>query len=269
MNKILIFALIFLLPSCGGNNKANEVTDINNSLVEIPFDDTGQVLEIPDNRSNDDYKILFYGNSHVAGIPDLVKTIILNGLPNKTVLAKTAPGGQYLADRLNDQASIDALLRDNWSHVIFQAQKYSQSGAFDYPTTAAQTWIRRTKIRNATPILFPEHPQKGNENEGEKVHLIHTQIAALESSCVAPVGLTWDAVLELIPLPLHTSDGNHAKYLGQFLTALVFYEVITGEPADLLPYINEIDVAEDIQHFLGQIASATLKLNPGCIFPTT
>jgi hypothetical protein len=76
----------------------------------------------------------------------------------------------------------------------FPSPKYSQSGQVDYPTIAAQTWIKMAKSQNAMPILFPEHLQRGDAQEGQKVHDLHASMANTQSSCVAPVGLVWDRV---------------------------------------------------------------------------
>jgi hypothetical protein len=54
--------------------------------------------------------------------------------------------------------------------------------------------------------------------------------------------------------------------MGNLFTALVFYEVITGNSADLLPYIADIDVDEPTQQLLGQIASETIQANTPCFF---
>ena len=65
-------------------------------------------------------------------------------------------------------------------------------------------------------------------------------------------------------LELHNSDGNHASNVGSFLTALVFYQIITGNSADLMPYINNVGVSPEIQGFLGQMASQIIAENPAC-----
>ena len=121
------------------------------------------------------------------------------------------------------------------------------------------------KSQNAIPILFPEHPQQGNSQEGQKVHDLHVSIANIQSSCVAPVGLVWDRVIKLRPnITLHQTDGNHASDTGTFLTALVFYETISGFSADLIPFINDIDIDRTTQALLGQITSEVIAENPPC-----
>ena len=223
-------------------------------------------LPIPDNRNSDNYKVLLYGNSHTARQASLIKTLISAGVSDTSVDVINAGGG-FLDDNLKKSSQVAKLENGSWTHVILQGQKYSQSGTVNYPLTAAQLWIEKAKKKEATPILFPEHPQKGNKTEGTRVHLIHTGIAALQKSCVAPVGLTWNKVILTSPqLPLHNRDGNHASLTGNLLTALVFYEVITGRSADLLPYIPEIDVDEATQQLLGQMASETIQANQPCKF---
>lgn len=115
--------------------------------------------------------------------------------------------------------------------------------------------------------MFPEHPQRGFVDEGKRVHQLHMEISSKQKACVAPIGLTWDEVIMTTPtLKLHNADGNHASLTGRLLSAYVFYEVITGEAADLLPYIDTIDVDESIQQLLKQMASATIQANTPCIF---
>jgi hypothetical protein len=180
------------------------------------------------------YEILFMGNSHSAanGLPDLLSKLIEAGLPNATARSDLAPGWKYLADRLNDGVSEQMLNSRPWTHVILQAQKYSSSGQYFYPTTAAEQWIRKAKARSALPIMFPEWPRRGNTEEGPRVHQLHLDIASREAACVAPIGLTWEASLYENPdTVLHAADGNHSNLNGAALTAYVLYEVITAPAA--------------------------------------
>jgi hypothetical protein len=210
------------------------------------------------------YELLFIGNSHSAanGLPDLVATLIETGLPGKTANSAQAPGFGFLSDRLGDGVTQQSLDSRPWTHVILQAQKYSSSGLYDYPTDAAEIWIRLVKERNARPILFPEWPRRGNTEEGFRVHNLHLGIASRESACVAPVGLAWDESIASYPdLNLYAPDGNHSNLLGALLTAYVFYELFTGQPAVDLPYIPEIEVAADSQQRLRDVASSVVESN--------
>lgn len=61
--------------------------------------------------------------------------------PGRTVEAVTAPGSQFLDERLSDAPSRDVLASRRWSAVVFQAQKYSSSGQFSYSTAEAAACV--------------------------------------------------------------------------------------------------------------------------------
>lgn len=228
---------------------------------------SGAALPIPDNRYIDSYNILLVGNSHVVwnNLPSTISLLLQLGT-GKTASATLAPGWGYLDERQIDGVTLKTLQSDNWSHVIWQAQKYSTTGQYYYPTTAAEYWVGQTKLQHATPVLFPEHPRQGNSEEGRRVYLLHKGISSRAASCVAPMGPAWDeAIAQLSAVSFH-EDGNHASLAGTFLTALVFYQIISGEVADELPYVSKIALNEQIQQQLRQIASATLQTFPACNF---
>lgn len=211
-----------------------------------------------------DYQILFMGNSHSSfnGLPGLVTTLIEAGSPGTTTYQAVAPGYRFLAERIGDDVTQQLLQSRTWTHVILQAQKYSTTGLYTYPTDAAETWIRRAKLQNARPVLFPEWPRRGNTEEGQRVHDLHLEISAREPACVAPVGLAWDSAIESYPgMDLHATDGNHSNLTGALLTAYVFYQVITTQPAAELPNIQGINVSPEVQQNLRELATEVVENN--------
>jgi len=265
-NSLLIFLFFLSACSCGSGEVSQSISTQTPAQIETsnPVNTPKANLEIPDNRFSNTYQVLIFGNSHVTGLNSLIQTLISAGNPYAKI-SVVNEGGGFLDN--NQKLKADLLESKPWTHVILQGQKYSQSGATLYSTIAAQVLIDKAKTHQITPILFPEHPQKGNMEEGKRVHNIHTGIAEMQKSCVAPIGLTWDKVIITNPqLDLHSSDGNHASLLGKLLTAYVFYEVITGEAADSLSFIEEIEVEESIQQFLRQLASETIQTYQPCIF---
>jgi hypothetical protein len=253
--------LCILCAACNSSDSSTKPTQ----HIQIPQTQDSTNIPIPENSNSQQYKVLLFGNSHIEGLSEIINLIVATGAPNKHIELRDAASSLYLIDRLSDGVSADILKSAQWTHVIFQAQKYSQSGTVKYPIDGAKKWLQLAKEQKATPILFPEHPQRGNYSEGKMVHDIHLRIVNEESGCLAPIGLTWDKVLALRPtLKLHQADGNHASYTGRVLSSLVFYQVITGNSADLLPYIDNINLDAEIQDFLGQIASQMLAENPAC-----
>jgi len=266
MKSLSVLLVLFLTLSCGGNknNEANVPTE-QATVSILPTPTTN--LAIPDNTLSQEYKILLIGNSHVASnnLAEIIKQLIKIGKPNSEVNVEKSEGFGYLSDKVNDGITLEKITSETWSHVILQAQKYSQSGSVLYPTTAAESWVSAVKNVNATPILFPEHPQQNNSEEARYVHNIHSSIAQKQQSCVAPVGLGWDKVLATLPdLTLHSADGNHAGYAGSYFTALIFYQVITNELADALPFMDTIPLSDSVQDQLGKIASQTLEQHQAC-----
>lgn len=52
--------------------------------------------------------------------------------------------------------------------------------------------------------------------------------------------------------------------VGGFLTALVLYETITGEPADLVTPSSAFAIEADTQRFLAQMATYAHEHHPAC-----
>lgn len=268
-NSISTGLLFSLLTACGsGGDTANDQGGIvTPPPVVISPPPVDEMLPIPDNRYVDQYQILLVGNSHVSSnnLSSVLSALLEQGTGKNTV-ATVAPGWAYLDERLSDGVTLAALQSQDWSHVIWQAQKYSTTGQYSYSTAASEYWVALSKQLSATPIMFPEHPQRGNAEEGMRVYLLHLGIAGREASCVAPIGPAWNNAVGMLPQTSFHTDGNHASLAGTLLTALVFYEIISGESADELPYMPQIALAEQLQAQLRQIASATLQQYSGCTY---
>jgi hypothetical protein len=205
------------------------------------------------------------GNSHAAGLYPVLADLLALGQPGKPIDVQLSSGRGFLDERVNDGASEQHLESEPWTHVILQGQKYSSSGAYDYSTHAAEYWIRGSKLQGATPIMFPEHPRKGNSWEGQTLWELHKGIANRESSCVAPVGLVWDQVRFRAPsLALHLPDGNHASAIGIALTALVFYPIITGQPVESLPELSAFGIDLATEQIMRESVSSVLSAYPPC-----
>ncbi len=148
--------------------------------------------------------------------------------PGLKVLTSRASGSGFLGDHAKAVSTRNAIRRGEWDYVVLQAQKYSTSGRYTYPTDGAKQLTRIAKGVGARVIMFPEWRRKGQLQEGIRVHKLHQQIATANGSTVSPVGLAWDAALAAnARLPLHARDGNHATAAGNYLTASVLYATIT------------------------------------------
>jgi hypothetical protein len=274
MQRLLIISSALFLVACGGgggggSTGANSGTAPPDAVTPPPENNTSSA-PLKDNTGAGVYKVLLMGNSHAASLQSVIEDLLSRGQPDKAIEVRVAPGAAFLDERRNDGMSEEMLASEPWTHVILQGQKYSTTGSSTYPTTAAETWIRRSKELGATPIMFPEHPREGNTLEGRTLWELHTGIAARENACVAPVGLVWDEVIFRDPsLDLYAPDGNHASRTGLLLTALVFYQVITGQPVDSLPALAELpefDLDPAAEQIMRESASSLLFAFPPCAY---
>jgi len=268
MNRLLLLVAAISLSSCdGGSGQAPGSSSGGDATG--PATPSRYTVSHPlvDNSGASAYKVLLMGNSHASGLYPVLADLLALGQPGKPVDVQLASGGGVLADRVTDGITYQELEREPWTHVILQGQKYSTTGAFSYPTDAAEYWIRGSKQQGATAILFPEHPRDGNTWEAQTLWDLHKGIAVRENTCVAPVGLVWDEVIFRAPsLEFHQPDGNHASGTGLLLTALVFYPIITGRPVESLPGLSAFGVDAATEQIMKDAVSSVLYTNTACEF---
>jgi hypothetical protein len=271
MKKRFMLTVAVFLAGCGGGS-GGLPDDAPTGGTSGPTGLPGMItyttsLPLADNTNASAYKVLLMGNSHAASLRATLQRLLVLGQPAKTIDVQLSPSTGFLVDKVNDGVSERKLESEQWTHVILQAQKYSSTGTLTYPTTAAEYWIRGSKEMGATPIMFPEHPRKDNTWEGQTLWELHSGIAARENTCVAPVGLIWDEVIFRDPsLVLHQPDGNHAAATGLLLTALVFYQIITGESVESLPSLAEFNIDPATEQMMKESVSYLLFVYPPCTY---
>lgn len=213
-----------------------------------------------------EYSVLLIGNSHSSrgNLPAVLQQLLETGGSTSTTV-RVVGNWSFLAERLDDGKTQKTLESRRWTHVVLQAQKYSTSGRYSYPTEAAEEWIRRSRSVGAQPILFPEWARLDNDEEAGRIHRLHMGIAAREPACVAPIGLAWEIALHASPdIRLHERDGNHANRTGALLTAYVLYAAITGNSVEELPERRIRGVPADTQARLRTAAEQAVSLAPPC-----
>ncbi|MBQ4811716.1 hypothetical protein J8M20_10230 [Pseudoalteromonas luteoviolacea] len=262
MKYTILITFAMLLAACGGDAGS----DLAQKQPPIESVDLVDNKPIPDNHDAQVYSVALIGNSHAAALVPYLQDTIEHYAPEKSVSVE-ALGFGFTDDLYENPAVQTKLKSGKWTHLIIQGQKYSQSGTVLYSTQATQQWIAMAKGLGITPILFPEHPQKGRTQEAEYIMGIHQGIASKQASCVAPIGLAWDAAIQHMPeVPFHTADGNHGAPSGLLLSSLIFSEIITAERVDTGPIsiIPNTILRIEQQGALGQIASQVLVEQPAC-----
>ena len=231
------------------------------------MNDSMESFALVDNSAASAYKVLVMGNSHASGLYPVLSELLSLGQPGKSMDVRLSSKSGFLSDRLQDGVTQREFESERWTHVILQGQKYSTSGVNDYPTDAAEYWVRSSKRQGATPIMFPEHPREGNTWEGQWPWELHQQSSARERTCVAPVGPVWDEVVFRAPsLSLHLPDGNHASSTGALLTALVFYPIITGQSVESLPELSMFGIDPATEQLMKESVALLLQVYAACDF---
>ena len=249
MNLRALVALLapVILIACGGGSGGQ-------SSVSTP-------LAPPTSAAPADINILFMGNSHtsVNNVSCMVAAMMRAAKPDKTVATTEAPGLMHLDERADDAVTLALLQNQRWNYVVLQAQNYSLSGEFFYPTTGAEKLVRLSRLSGALPVLFAEWPRVGIA-ETQIIYGKYVSIAMKEPACVSPIPQAFDLVRARFPLiTVHAADGNHSAPAGAFLASLVLFATITGlAPADL-PDVAAPDVDADTQLKLRGIANETVQ----------
>ncbi|MCO7187907.1 MULTISPECIES: hypothetical protein [unclassified Pseudoalteromonas] len=277
MNKytgLLCLSLLptLLLSACGGSGASNGDSQNNSAQDQARESATDLVKNyikpapLAVNSDVEHYQIAMVGNSHSSGLAPTLKHTIETMAPDKTVYVEVLGFG-FTDNLINDYEVVKRFTQPDtpWTHLIIQGQKYSQSMSKSYSTEATRQWVAMAKTQGATPILFPEHPQRGNSVEGGYVHGIHKSIAAAEPSCLAPIAKAWYGALASRPeLALHAADGNHADSLGILLSSLVFTQIITGQSVDTGATSIVAGASPELQGELAQHAAQAIAEQPAC-----
>lgn len=182
-----------------------------------------------------DLRVLFIGNSHSAPIPKLLREIFKRQLPDKKVQLQRVTSFGFLIDHAQRPSTLKHLKSTKWDYVVLQAQKYSTSGKYRYPTRGAAALADIATKNGAKVIMYPEWSRRGVPEEYARIRKLHDAIATETGAVVAPIGEAWElAFANNDQLKLHAADGNHASGLGSYLNACVFFTLLTGESAERL-----------------------------------
>lgn len=178
----------------------------------------------------DELRVLFIGNSHSAPIPRLLTKLFRKHQPKTKTKIQTARSFGFLVDHAKVPATRKLIQSGEWDYVVLQAQKYSTSGKYTYPTDGAIQLSELANQAGAKIIMYPEWSRAGVPDEYIRIKDIHNAIARQTGAQVAPIGEAWqEAGKSLDPKRLYAPDGNHATEKGSYLNACVFYSMITKQ----------------------------------------
>ncbi len=207
--------------------------------------------------------LLFMGNSHTAShqLPAMVAGLLRAARPGKSVEVVVSPHSMLLNARGSHSPSLGLIASRRWTHVVLQAQDYSSSGLFTYPTTGAEKLVQLANAQGSQTVLFAEWPRRGIDESG-RIFDTYANIAQVQPACLPPVPQAFDLAVTRHPsLSLWDADGNHSGPAGAFLAAVILFSAMDDTPPAGLPALVDIGVDALTQSQLKAVAADTIKLH--------
>ena len=210
--------------------------------------------------AQDTLSVLFIGNSYTSynNLPLLVKNLSTSA--GKTLnIDSNMPGGYLMSSHLNDATTLSKISQGNWDYVILQEQ--SQIPTIDYyryndmypamtdlksvieqynpcaKIITYMTWGRRFGGQQCDPSGTYCSPVFANFNHmQDSLTSAYLEISELLNIQCAPVGVTWQNILNDTTLVLHSGDNSHPNIDGSYVAALSIFSSIWKQGTSGLTY---------------------------------
>ena len=210
--------------------------------------------------AQDTLSVLFIGNSYtsVNNLPQLVQSLSTSA--GKTLnIDANMPGGYPMSSHLSDATTISKISQGNWDYVILQEQ--SQIPTIDfyryndmYPAITDlkalieqynpcakiityMTWGRRLGGQQCDPSGTHCSPVFVNFNHmQDSLTSAYLEISKRLNIQCAPVGVTWQNILNDTTLVLHSGDNSHPNIAGSYVAALTIFSSIWKQNTSGLTY---------------------------------
>ena len=219
-------------------------------------------------------RVLFVGNSftYYNSMPALVQRLASADQGAQPIIVSMTRGGWRLQQFSRDDR-LAALLKDvRWDVVILQEQ--SQLLSFSPESRRRETFpyadALQAKIESAGghTLLFSTWAYEYGDRRNVpgdtfaamqgRLEQGYADLAATLSTRVVPVGRAWAEALRREPgLELWDGDGMHPSRLGSYLTACVFYAILTGRDPAASGFIAGIAPSE--ARLLQQVAADVVE----------
>ena len=180
-------------------------------------------------------RVLFIGNSLTSfnDLPRMVEQIADAGEKIRIRSESVTANDFSLEDHWNGGSAQKAIKRGRWDWVVLQqgpsSQPDSQVLLREYATRFDRV-IREAKARTA---LYMVWPSRARYRDMPGVMTSYANAAKSVDGALLPAGLAWHLAFQREPdLPLYSEDQFHPSKVGSYLTALVIYEGLTGEPTE-------------------------------------
>jgi hypothetical protein len=218
--------------------------------------------------------VLFVGNSYTYfwNLPQQVAALAKDeGLAMRT--SQSTSGGTNWGHHWRGERDLESkrlIDSGNFDAVVLQNHSMRSIEAPDSLMYYGKQFAELIKENDAEIFLYMTWAREWDPYMLETISGAYNELASEIGATVVPVGLAWQRARELRPdIDLYAEDGSHPSPLGTYLTACVFYRVLTGNQIDGLPprllssdyadeklYLNIL--SENNAQFLQKVAEETV-----------
>jgi hypothetical protein len=192
------------------------------------------------NGQGDDTRVLFVGNSYTYfwNLPQNVESMA-ESTGNTISTYQSTAGGSHWGHHWRgerDLTTIDIIKNGNFDIIILQNHSMSAFNRSDSLQYYGQLMSELADESDSKVYLYETWSRTWDPFMQEVISNAYEDLASKIGAQVVPVGKAWQKARQLRPeLSLYDSDGSHPNSTGTYLTACVFYAVLTGKSPVGLP----------------------------------
>ncbi|MFN5627988.1 MAG: PKD domain-containing protein [Bacteroidota bacterium] len=206
--------------------------------------------------AQDTLRVLFLGNSYTSynNLPQLVQSLS-NSAGKTLIIDSNMPGGMLVSGHVIDPTSNSKISQGTWDYIVIQEQSQIPTIDFyryndmypaisDLKALAEQfnpctkiitymTWGRRFGGQQCDPPNTYCSPVFVDFNHmQDSLTSAYTEISDILNIQCAPVGVTWQNILNDTTLILHSNDNSHPNIDGSYVAALTIFSSIWKQPSN-------------------------------------
>lgn len=185
-------------------------------------------------------KVLFVGNSYTYfwNLPQTVQAMAKEKKVDLTTRQSTSGGvhwgHHWRAERNLNTPSI--IKEEDFDAIVLQNHSMSTFNRVDSMYHFGQRFSKLGKQKGAQIYLYLTWAREWNPLMQKTITEEYTKLATTLKAKIVPVGPAWALARQLRPnFQLYDDDGSHPSALGTYLSACVFYGVLTGQSPIGLP----------------------------------
>lgn len=185
-------------------------------------------------------KVLFVGNSYTYfwNLPQTVQAMAAEKKLQLITRQSTA-GGAHWGHHWRGERELETLQvieNGDFDAVVLQNHSLSTIERLDSMQFFGAKLAERIKNKQADIYLYMTWAREWNPYMQEKITEGYRKLAKQLKASIVPVGPAWERARQLRPgFPLYDPDGSHPSAMGTYLTACVFFGVLTQQSPVGLP----------------------------------